>query len=75
MPVYVLQNLLNSAVLIYNELHLAMDAAERMVKNRSVNDLGDTLLWGPGDGSTTVMVRRMSRDDAEQFDVPMPLEM
>lgn len=44
--------------------HLAMHMAEGMVGNRSVAvlDGGAIMLYGPGDGSTSVMVRRFTRD-------------
>ncbi len=46
--------------------HMAIIAAEEMVGNRSAAmiDRGDILLYGPGDGTTEVMVRKFRREDA-----------
>ena len=77
MPVWILQNLDNGATLAFDAEHLAMHAAEKMVGNRAVGGVGDTMVYGPGDGTTTVMIRRMTREQAAMFfpDVSLPLEV
>jgi hypothetical protein len=66
--VWILQNLDTGAEQLFEAAGPAMRAAEAMVGNRSpaVCDGGAIVLYGPGDGSTSVMVRRFPRDLAEQ---------
>lgn len=75
-PVWILQNLDNGAELAFNAEHLAMHAAEKMVGNRSVADCGDILMYGRGDGTTSVMIRRFTRDEAAMIfpDLSLPIE-
>ncbi len=67
MFVWILQNLNTSAIHILTAEHLAMSMAERMVGNRAVARSGEILLYGPGDGTANVMIRRMTRQDAAKF--------
>jgi hypothetical protein len=74
--VWLLQNLDTKAKLVFTAEHLAMHTAERMVGNRAVAlpGSGDTMLYGPGDGSTSVIIRRMTRELALRLDLDIPIE-
>jgi hypothetical protein len=74
--VWLLQITETNSELWFTAEHLAMHVAERMVGNRSVARLPDgMLLYGPGDGTTSVMIRRFRRSDALQYfpDVTLPI--
>jgi hypothetical protein len=76
--VWLLQDLRCAPIVehVFTAEHLAMHAAERIVGNRSVAriDHGDIMLWGPGDGTTQVMVRKFTREDALMMDLFIPVE-
>lgn len=73
--VWVLQDLDTGAELAFTAQHLAMHAAEKIVGNRAVSGTGDILLYGPGNGTTRVMVRRFTRDEVRRMwpDISIPL--
>lgn len=63
---------------VFTELHLALHAAERIVGNRAVSvspGMGANntpgYLYGPGDGTTRVMVRAFTRDMLLMMDIPV----
>lgn len=59
--------------LVFSEEHLAMHAAEKIVGNRAAARAGDGYLYGPGDGTTRVMVRQLPNKfiTAMGFDIPI----
>ena len=59
-----LRNFDTGANLCFGAEHLAMQAAEEMVGNNAVARVGNVLLYGPGDGTTSVMIERITRDVA-----------
>ncbi len=65
--------------LTFKDKHMALHAAEKIVGNRSVAEVPAMgaastpgYLYGPGDGSTRVMVRCFTRDDLLHMDLPIP---
>lgn len=73
--VWVLQQIETGGELCFTSEHLAMQAAERLVGNRAVNFVGGTermMLYGPGDGTTSIMIRRFTRGEAVGMDFPVP---
>lgn len=69
MNVWVLQNFDTGVDQTFETADEAMRAAERMVGNRSAAfaDGGQIVLYGRGDGTVSVMVRRFPRDLAERM--------
>jgi hypothetical protein len=59
---------------VFSAEHLAMHAAERLVGNRAVGIGNKVLLYGPGDGSTRIMIEPITRRDAINLDLPIPEE-
>ena len=59
--------------LAFTEEHLAMDAAERIVGNKSAAHMPDGWLYGPGDGTTRVMVRQLPIDWIQRMGIDVPL--
>jgi hypothetical protein len=73
--VWVLQNLETGGDACFTAEHLAMHAAEGIVGNRAVAFVGGEermMIYGRGDGTTSVMIRRFSREEAVQMDFPVP---
>lgn len=65
--VWVVQNLDWNAHKTFNTRDEAVREAERTVGNRSAANLGgaeEMTLYGPGDGTTSVMVRKFTREEA-----------
>lgn len=70
------------AVMLLNEANRipsafeALDAAMRLAASYAGNNSfahpgGDIFLWGPGDGTTSVMVRQLPREALLAEDVPI----
>lgn len=55
----------------YVDKRKAQRFAEQIVGNRAVADTGEILLYGRGDGSTRLMVRRWPREWALKGDTPI----
>lgn len=74
MYVWFLQNLDSGFERVFREERQARQAAEQMVGNRSAADMGggEGYLYGPGDGTTSVMVRRFTTEDATAMGLQIP---
>lgn len=73
--VWYMQDLETGGEACFNDLHMAMHAAEGIVGNRSfAKPDQDILLYGPGDGSTRVMIRKFRRSEAVAMDLDVPME-
>ncbi len=60
---------------VFTAEHLAMHAAEQMVGNRVYAKPDDEfLLYGPGDGTVSVMIRKWPRELALQCGFDLPVE-
>ena len=59
--------------LVFTEEHLAMQAAEKIVGNRSPALWADGYLYGPGDGTTRVMLRHLPKTLIQQMGYDIPL--
>lgn len=59
---WLLQDLDTKSELVFTDEHLAMHAAEKIVGNRSFAKMPDGYFYGPGDGTTRIMVRRFTRE-------------
>ncbi len=56
------------------QLQPAYDAAAAIVGNRSAAPFSDGYLFGPGDGTTRVMLRKIPADMAQHWGIPLPEE-
>ena len=72
MHVWFLQNFDTNAEHVFTDESLALRTAEMMVGNRSAGGDREIRLYGPGDGTTSVMVRRFTREDAEAMGLDVP---
>ncbi len=65
MYLWLLRNFDTSSLHLFTAEHLAMHAAEKRVGNRSVILSGNgALLYGPGDGTVSIMIERITRENA-----------
>jgi hypothetical protein len=78
--IWLLQDPETNLELVFTAQHLAMHAAEKIAEkivgnnSAAVLDYGDILLYGPEDGTTQVMVRKFTRDDALSMGFDIPIE-
>ncbi len=58
---------------VFTAEHLAMHAAEKLVGNRAVAGDAEIMLYGPGDGTVSVMIRKLPRELAVEMDLCVPI--
>jgi hypothetical protein len=65
--VWILQDLDTGAEHWFYSEHIAMHNAERIVGNNAVGGDREFKLYGPGNGTTRVMVRKFTREEARMM--------